>query len=105
MNNCSCVHYTILFRIVKANFTIQVAFFEFCGILIFYKIDLMKKRGFFMALPRDPFLLLSYVNTQLRDFCEDLDDLCATLSIDKGALVSQLADAGFVYDPEQNRFI
>ena len=58
-----------------------------------------------LTVPSDPFILLSYINTQLRDFCEDLDDLCATLSIDKGALVSQLADAGFVYDPEQNRFI
>lgn len=58
-----------------------------------------------MSLPRDPFLLLSYVNTQLRDFCENLDDLCRTLDIDEQALVSQLADIGYLYDPAQNRFI
>ena len=58
-----------------------------------------------MPLPHDPFLLLSYVNTQLRDFCEDLDDLCRTLDIDEKALVSQLADIGYLYDPAQNRFV
>ena len=57
-----------------------------------------------MSLPQDPFLLLSYVNTQLRDFCENLDDLCRTLAIDEKSLVDQLADIGYVYDPEQNRF-
>ncbi|MCQ2226978.1 MAG: DUF4250 domain-containing protein [Bacteroidales bacterium] len=50
-----------------------------------------------MALPQDPFMLLSYVNTQLRDNYESLDDMCDSLDIDKQSLVETLAAAGFDY--------
>jgi len=50
-----------------------------------------------MALPQDPFMLLSYINTQLRDNYESLDDLCASLDIDKDDLVATLSSAGFDY--------
>ena len=30
-------------------------------------------------IPKDPFMLLSYVNTQLRDFYPDLDQMCQAL--------------------------
>ncbi|MCQ2205054.1 MAG: DUF4250 domain-containing protein [Bacteroidales bacterium] len=50
-----------------------------------------------MSLPQDPFMLLSYVNTQLRDNFDSLDDMCASLDIDKDALVAKLAEAGFEY--------
>ena len=56
-------------------------------------------------LPKDPAILLSFINTRLRDeFPDGLDGLCAALSIDRRQLEQQLADAGFVYNPEQNRF-
>ena len=58
-----------------------------------------------MSLPRDPVILLSYINTQLRDFHDDLDDLCLTLGLDRAELVRRLADIGYVYDPVQNRFV
>lgn len=57
-----------------------------------------------MSLPQDPFMLLSYVNTQLRDNYESLDDLCASLDVDKDELVNRLADAGFVYMDAINQF-
>lgn len=57
-----------------------------------------------MSLPRDPVILLSYINTQLRDFHSDLDELCLTLGLDKAALVRRLAEIGYVYDPAHNRF-
>ena len=41
-------------------------------------------------LPRDPVMLLSYVNTQLRD----RDALCAALR-----------EIGYEYDAAQNRFV
>lgn len=50
-----------------------------------------------MALPQDPFMLLSYINTQLRDNYESLDDLCSSLDIDKDDLVATLSAAGFDY--------
>ena len=55
-------------------------------------------------LPKDPFLLLSVVNTKLRDEYEDLDALCAALDLERKALEEKLAAAGFVYDAAQNAF-
>ena len=55
-------------------------------------------------IPHDPIICLSYVNTQLRDFYSSLDLLCDDLMINRDELVKKLADAGFSYDREQNRF-
>ena len=44
------------------------------------------------------------LNTQLRDFYSSLDLLCDDLMINRDELVKKLADAGFSYDREQNRF-
>ena len=33
-------------------------------------------------LPRDPYILFSFVNARLRDQCADLEDLCASLYVD-----------------------
>lgn len=55
-------------------------------------------------LPQDPYILLSLVNTKLRDQCPDLDSLCDALEADRGALVGALAQVGFTYDPATNQF-
>lgn len=55
-------------------------------------------------IPQDPIICMSYVNTQLRDFYSSLDLLCDDLMINRDELVKKLADAGFSYDREQNRF-
>ena len=55
-------------------------------------------------LPKDPYMLLSVINTKLRDDYVDLDDLCSSLDIDKYALIDTLAGAGFEYDPNTNQF-
>lgn len=55
-------------------------------------------------LPQDPIMLLSYVNTQLRDYYDSLDDLCSSLDIDKESLEQTLSDAGFVYMVNVNQF-
>ncbi len=56
-------------------------------------------------LPKDPMILLSYVNTKLRDEYESLDALCADLDLDRRMLEETLAAAGFVYREEQKRFV
>lgn len=56
------------------------------------------------TLPSDPFVLLSYVNTQLRDVYPNLDEMCASMDVDKSFIVRKLADAGFSYDESNNRF-
>ena len=57
-----------------------------------------------MELPKDPAILLSYVNTQLRDFYPDLDDLCKSLDIDRTQLEKTLNGIGYAYRPDRNRF-
>lgn len=55
-------------------------------------------------LPQDPYMLLSVVNTKLRDEFSDLDDLCASLDVDRSRLEEKLAQAGFTYDKSVNQF-
>ena len=57
-----------------------------------------------MTLPKDPFMLLSYVNTQLRDHYASLQDMASSLGIPEEEIVLPLKKAGYVYDPELNRF-
>ncbi len=56
-------------------------------------------------LPTDPMILLSYVNTRLRDFYPSLEELCAAEDTDMAALESALRDAGYIYSPDRNRFV
>jgi len=56
-------------------------------------------------LPQDPIILLSYVNTKLRDEYADLDELCDDLDADKEELIRKLEGVNYVYSPERNQFI
>lgn len=55
-------------------------------------------------LPQDPYMLLSVINTKLRDDYTDLDDLCASLDVDKADIISRLGAAGFTYDAATRQF-
>ena len=55
-------------------------------------------------LPKDPMILLSWVNTQLRDEYPSLDALCEDRDLDRAALEATLEAVGFSYDAAQNRF-
>ena len=56
-------------------------------------------------IPKDPIMLLSYINTQLRDNYSSLDDLCASLDVDKQEIVDKLAKVNYVYDEALNKFV
>lgn len=56
-------------------------------------------------LPRDPVILLSFINTKLRDEYENLEDLCAALDADAQGLSATLAALDYHYDPARNQFI
>lgn len=58
-----------------------------------------------MSLPKDPFMLLSYVNTQLRDNFSSLTELAKSLGADEEEIRSTLEKAGFAYDGGLNRFV
>ncbi len=55
-------------------------------------------------LPKDPIMLLSVINTKLRDEFQSLDELCKSLDIDRAELEAKLKSAGFEYIPAQNQF-
>jgi hypothetical protein len=56
-------------------------------------------------LPADPYILLSYVNTKLRDQYPSLEALCDDLDADQEALCRTLAGLDYRYDPVYNQFI
>ena len=56
-------------------------------------------------IPKDPFMLYSYINTQLRDQYESLQDLCAALGLDEDRLREELEAAGFAYSEELRKFV
>lgn len=55
-------------------------------------------------LPKDPVILLSYVNTQLRDNYNSLEEMCQALDTDKSSIISVLSAIGYRYEPAQNCF-
>ncbi|HKL99890.1 MAG TPA: DUF4250 domain-containing protein [Mobilitalea sp.] len=57
-----------------------------------------------MQIPKDPVILLSYINTKLRDEFPTLDDLCKSLLLDRSQLEITLCSLGYYYHKDQNRF-
>lgn len=56
-------------------------------------------------LPRDPMILLSVINTKLRDYYKNLDHLCDDLQISKENLEAKLEAIDFFYDAKRNQFV
>ena len=56
------------------------------------------------SLPQDPMILMSVINMKLRDEYDSLDALCNDMDIDRQVLCQRLADAGFEYSAEANKF-
>ena len=57
-----------------------------------------------IKLPSDPFMLMSVLNTKLRDEYDSLETLCDDLELDRAELTGRLHEAGFDYDPARNQF-
>lgn len=55
-------------------------------------------------IPNDPFILLSYVNTQLRDFYPNLEEMCKSLSLKEEELIKKLENIDYYYDADLNQF-
>ena len=58
-----------------------------------------------MNIPKDPVMLLSYINTQLRDHYSSLDDLVKSLSLNKDELISSLKNIQYEYNESRNQFV
>ena len=57
-----------------------------------------------MELPKDPVILLSFVNTQLRDHYASLSELAAAYMTDEQEIAEKLAGIQYFYDSGQNQF-
>ena len=57
-----------------------------------------------MKLPEDPVMLLSFVNTKLRDQYAWLDALCEDRDAPRAALEARLGEIGYFYNAKENRF-
>ena len=56
-------------------------------------------------LPTEPMILLSVVNTKLRDFYGSLEELCEDLEVNPEELKQKFSQIDYVYNAELNRFI
>ena len=56
-------------------------------------------------LPSDSIILLSYVNTKLRDEFQSLEDFCQSLDVNEDALNDTLDKIDYHYSKESNQFI
>ena len=61
-------------------------------------------RGGEVVIPKDPVILLSFVNMKLRDEYPSLEELCASLDLDATELTERLAGLDYHYDSVKNQF-
>ncbi len=55
-------------------------------------------------LPKDPFMLMSFINMKLRDYYSNLDELCEDLGVEREVITTILGSIGMEYNPETNKF-
>lgn len=55
-------------------------------------------------MPKDPVMLLSFLNTQLRDNYSSLDELCAAYGESKKDIIEKLKVINYEYDKDLNAF-
>lgn len=58
-----------------------------------------------MNMPKDPVMLLSFINTQLRDNYTSLTELAKSYMIEEQEIVDKLAAINYAYDSERNQFV
>ncbi len=58
-----------------------------------------------MMIPKDPVMLLSFINLKLRDFYSSLEALCDDLDADQTEIETKLAEIDYHYDREKNQFV
>ncbi len=56
-------------------------------------------------IPKEPVMLLSFVNLKLRDFYGSLDAMCEDLDVDRAEVVEKLAGIDYHYNADRNQFV
>jgi len=55
-------------------------------------------------MPKDPVMLLSFVNLKLRDYYRSLDAMCEDMDADKQEIEEKLGGIKYYYDAGSNQF-
>ena len=58
-----------------------------------------------MDVPQDPIILVSFVNTKLRDQFATLEELCQTYELNEAALCQTLESIDYQYDETTNQLV
>ena len=58
-----------------------------------------------MTLPKDPVMLLSLINTKLRDYNSSLDDFCKENDLNEDEIKEKLEIIDYHYNEERNQFV
>lgn len=58
-----------------------------------------------MTLPKDPVMLLSLINTKLRDYNSSLDDFCKENDLNEDEVKEKLEMIDYHYNEERNQFV
>ena len=56
-------------------------------------------------IPKDPVMLLSVVNTKLRDYYTSLDALCEDMQTEKQKIIDTLKGIDYEYDESRHQFV
>lgn len=57
------------------------------------------------GIPKDPVMLMSFLNTKLRDQYSSLEELCQDLEADQAELEKKLELIDYRYDAGRNQFV
>lgn len=55
-------------------------------------------------IPKDPYMLYSFVNMMLRDKFASFEEFCTVNDADPDEIIEKLRSAGFEYDADMNQF-
>ena len=58
-----------------------------------------------MNIPSDPAILLSFINTKLRDFYPSFTSLCEDMELDADEVKNKLSLIGYSYNEARNQFV
>lgn len=56
------------------------------------------------SVPKDPFMLISWLNMKLRDQYDSLERLCDDLDLDREEILAKVASQDYAYVQEMNQF-
>lgn len=66
---------------------------------------IQRMKGDDCMIPKDPVMLLSFVNLKLRDYYSSLGELCDDLDVSEADMRETLERIDYHYDKEKNQFV